>query len=469
MQRWHITAGLATSAVIAAILVPELAGERVTDRQEPVPSLEPEAPRTPPVPVVSGPLSLTASLDQDMLLTGKAQERYLVIEVAAPERDGEERRPVHLAVVMDTSGSMAARGKISNARMAARELADLMGPRDTLSLVTFSSTASVRIPSQAVTDPLHVHRVIQGIQPEGGTNLHDGLTAGMAQIDRPDLEGVKRVVMLSDGKVTMGISDPATLIREAGSRVGSGISVSALGLGLDYDEDLLSAMSDAGGGSYRFVDRPGQLASLFAEELQQMGAVAARETMVDITLPSGITLLELYGYDTVERPGGVGVFLGDIHGGETRKIVARVQVAPAGLGSFDIADVGLTYADAGSGDPGTALADVDVTLTADASIAHDSIDNAILAKATAAHSARLLEESARDWERGDLAANQARLDEAEQLLRDVGSRAGNAALLDEADAYRTQRKAFQAAAPASSEGLYQVKKAKEVSRAHSRR
>jgi Ca-activated chloride channel family protein len=471
MQRWHITAGLAASAVLAAVLVPTLTADRATPPPPPAPTLEPVvAAVTTPAPVAApGLLSLSAELDQGALLQGSGQDRYLVIEVAAPDLPGDERRPVHLAVVMDTSGSMAGRGKITNARMAAKELASLMGPEDTLSLVTFSSGATVHLPTQTVTDPARVSRIVDSIRPEGGTNLYDGLTAGMAQLDRPDLGGVKRVVVLSDGKVTMGVSDHDTLVREAGAGVGAGISVSALGLGLDYDEDLLGAMSDAGGGSYRFVDRPGQLAQLFAEELQQMGAVAGREAMVDVTLPSGVTLQELYGYDAHVRADGFGIFLGDVHGGETRKIVARVRVAPSATGTLEVADVGLKYADAESGALASAHADVDALVTADTRVATRSRNNQVLAKATEARSAKLLDESARAWEKGDMAMNQAKLAEAEGLLRSVGGLSGNAGLLDFADDYAEQREAFQAAPAASADGYYQVKKAKEASRVQSRR
>jgi len=466
MQRWHITTALAASAVVAAVLVPELAGTRSASRFTPVPDAG-SAPA--PTPVPSGLLTLRASLDQSAVLSGTAQDRYLVVEVSAPELPGDERRPVHLAVVMDTSGSMAARGKITNARMAARELAGLMGPQDTLSLVTFASTATVQMPSQSVIDAAHVGRLVDDIQPEGGTNLHAGLTAGLDQLGELGMDGVKRVVLLSDGRVTVGVSDPATLVREAGSRVPSGVSVSALGLGLDYDEDLLSAMSDAGGGSYRFVDRPGQLSALFAEELQQMGAIAGREALVDIQLPTGVTLQEVYGYEATPTPGGFDVFLGDVHGGETRKIVVRVQVAPAAEGTLDVADVDLRYADAETGEDGRARTTVAAVVTTSPERARDSRDDDAMAKATAARSAQLLDASARDWERGDLAANQAKLDEAEQLLRSVGSLTGNAGLLHEADAYRTRREAFEGAPMASADGRYQVKKAKEVSRARSRR
>lgn len=470
MQRWHLTAGLAGAAVLAAILVPNLPGLRggITPA---APTVEPPAPD--PVPTVApafqGALTMEAHLDQQALLAGSGEDRFLVVEVSAPELPGDVRRPVNLAVVMDTSGSMAGRGKISNAKMAAKELVNLMGPQDTLSLVTFSSTAKVHAPSGPVVDKTWLSSVIDGIRPEGGTNLYDGITTGFAQLDQHGLNGVKRVVVLSDGKANMGVSDPDELRRISGSRVQDGMSVSALGLGLDYDEDLLGRMSDAGGGRYRFVDRPGQLTEMFVDELRQMTAIAGREATVDVQLPTGITLMELYGYESELRGDGFRVFLGDVHGGETRKIVARVRVAADAEGSVDIADVDLDYMDAESGRVAKVEADVDVTITKSNVVAKRSLNKEVTKKAALARSAKLLDASARDWEKGDIAGNQAKLEEARNMLQSIGYLTGDADLLTEAEDYADQKAAFGAAAPSSAEGFYQVKKAKEASRVQSRR
>lgn len=470
MQRWHLTAGLAGAAVLAALLVPNLPGLRGGGV---APALTVAPPAPDPVPAVSpafqGLLTLEAHLDQEAVLAGSGEDRYLVVEVSAPELAGDVRRPVNLAVVMDTSGSMAGRGKISHARMAAKELVNLMGPQDTLSLVTFSSTARVHAPSGPVVDKAWLTSVIDGIRPEGGTNLYDGIATGFSQLDQASLSGVKRVVVLSDGKANMGVSDPDELRRVAGSRVQDGISVSALGLGLDYDEDLLGRMSDAGGGRYRFVDRPGQLTELFVDELRQMTAIAGREATVDVQLPTGITLLELYGYESELRGDGFRVFLGDVHGGETRKIVARVRVASGAEGDVDIADVDLDYADAESGRLAKQQAHVAAAVTRNEVVAKRSLNKDVTKKAALARSAKLLDESARAWEKGDMASNQAKLTEAQSMLQSIGYLTGDRDLLEEAAGYADQKAAFGAAAPASAEGFYQVKKAKEASRDQSRR
>ncbi len=459
MQRWHLMTGLAGAAVLAALVVPELQLVSGTAPSTPPPTpASPEMPATPEVPDLSeGILTLSADLDQGALLQGAGDDRYLVIEVSAPELPGDVRRPVHVSVVMDVSGSMAGRGKIDHARTAAAELAGLMGPEDSFSLVTFSDRANVRVPLGGITDA--GLRLIRSIEPGGGTNLYDGLQQGLDELDAPDLAGVKRVVLLSDGIANIGVTDPDTLARTAGSQVRDGISVSALGLGLDYNEDLLAAMSDAGGGKYRFVDRPGLLSDMFAEELKQMTAVAGREVSVDVDLPAGVKLQEVYGYDHDSTSDGYRVFIGDVHGGETRKIVARVQVDTPSLGDMDIAEVELSYADAESGEHQGALAEVDATVTPDTRVAQASAKPKVQKKAVRARAGKLLDDGARDWEKGDLASNQAKLEEASGLLAALG-------YVSEADEVEEQRNAYGDASPASDEGLFQVKRSKEAARGY---
>lgn len=469
MNRSSLTLALAGAALLTAALVPNwrVGGLGGGAPQPPTPDLPLPPEARPTVPTGVGALRVDASLDQGSILQGAGEDRYLVVEVIAPELQGDLRRPVSLAVVMDVSGSMAARGKMENARMAAAELVDLLRPEDRFSLVTFSDRAKLLAPSGPVDAP-QLKTLIQGIKPAGGTNLWDGLEMGLSQLRDPAEEAVKRVVILSDGMANIGVTQPAELVRQAGSLASEGVTVSALGLGLEFNEDLLAAMGDAGGGSYRFVDRPGQLAELFTAELRQMTSIAGRAATVDLKLPPGVEVAEIYGYTGSRDRDGYHVFLGDIHGGETRKIVARVHVPDRDLGPVSIADVSLRYADPDSGD-GVSTGDrVVATITPDPGQARASVDRGVARKAVQARSAQLLDAGARAWQDGDLLANQARIQEAEDLLTEASVSLGDAGLGEQAAHYASQRGAF-AAAPASSEaGNYQLKKSKEEARADSR-
>ncbi|MCB9781101.1 MAG: VWA domain-containing protein [Alphaproteobacteria bacterium] len=470
MQRWHLTLGLAGTAVLAAMIAPTVQARFVAkDPVDPIPG-DPTVTTRVPVPPkgFDGALELTAALDQDALLQGSGEDRYLVIEVTAPDMPGDVRRPVNLAVVMDTSGSMAGRGKIDNARMAASELISQLGPEDTFALVSFSDRGRTVVSSQHVTDPARLQRQAAGIRPGGGTNLSGGLQLGLDALSDPSLTGIKRVVILSDGMANLGVTDTASLARMSGEQVEAGISVSAMGLGLDYNEDLLSAMSDAGGGRYHFVDQPGQLATMFQTELQQMTRVAGREVAVDVKLPDGVRLEEVFGWDADLSTDGYRVFLGDVHGGETRKIVARVSVPDGELGTLNVADVDLRYTDADSGKAAEEAAVVAAKITQDNRVAARSVNRRAGVSAAKAHAGRLMDESARDYADGDVAGNQAKLEQAQGLLRSMRTRYDAPELDFEAEEVAVQQQAFSEAAPASDDGLWNVKKTKEAALEYAR-
>ena len=148
---------------------------------------------------------------------------------------------------MDTSGSMSSGGKLTNARMAAQELVAALRPEDTFSLITFDDNAEVVVPAGPVTELVALQHRIGEIRTGGGTNLYDGLAAGLREVSTRGQSGSQRVVVLSDGHANIGVTDAKAILQQAGSLVSEGVTVSALGLGSDYHEDLLAAMSDAGG------------------------------------------------------------------------------------------------------------------------------------------------------------------------------------------------------------------------------
>lgn len=325
MPRWSFTLGLAVAAVLGAVVAPRL---------RPL-VLPPTSPPTPPTPVATTPPptpSATGSLDVDLAFDRIAvrpgtYERSLVLRITAPEDVGKAiDRPLDVAVVMDTSGSMAERGKIGYARRAAEHVVRGLGDGDLFSLVTFADRAAVIVPPATIADADALARRIGAIDEGGGTNLFDGLETGGRAVASSRRGHLGRVILLSDGNANAGVVDPVRMRDAVAALARDGITVSTIGLGLDYNDALLSSLADAGGGTYDFVDDPAELVAVFDDELSRSASLVAQGARVSVALPPGVVVDEVVGWDATRTATGFDLFLGDVYAGESRTVVLRAQV-----------------------------------------------------------------------------------------------------------------------------------------------
>lgn len=482
MKRWYITTGLAVLAVAGGLLAPRLTAALALGPvapEPPTPEALPEEPglsviRTetpvevapPPEARAHGHLIVDAGLDRSAILSGSNQEHYLTITVRAPSDLGTSfRRPVDLAVVMDVSGSMSARGKIAYARQAAKVLAGSMRPGDTYSLVTFSDEAQTIIPATAVRHVGPIHAAIDRIQEGGSTNLYAGLTEGGVQArSARTLENVGRVVVLSDGKANVGRTDESSLSRLVGGLSAEGISVSTVGLGVDFDEDRMARLADVGGGSYDFVDEPRQLQQVFTDELNRTSQVVARQTRLEVTLPPQVQGLEVLGWDAARTAEGWSIDIGDVHAGETRKIVARVRVDAAamqpGRGQH-IALASADYVDMVDAQKATSTAAAKTFVTRDASLVASAWDKKRAGLAREALANKQLEQSARAYASGDVGRARNLASQSARTLRKAADDFDFEELDVQADNVDRVNDVFGTAEPSSVDGRRSIKQAKE--------
>jgi len=454
MQRWHLTVGLLLPAVaLATAVLPSI-------EETPVPVVRLPTPR--PETVVGGNLTLRAGLDRSVIAAGSAQERYLVVTLTGETADDGPERPFNVSVVLDRSGSMASSGKLDYARLAIDELLAGLDERDRFSLVTFSNQAGIQVSSRAVDDPRSIRRAVMAVSAGGGTNLGAGLTEGLTQV-LPFATGETqdRVIVLSDGRVNQGETSADALARLAGRYGAAGVTVSAIGLGLDYNEDLLARVADWGGGSYHFVDRPEVLASIFHDELQRMSSVAAEGVAVEVALQPGVELVDVLGYEHSVTSQGVRIRVGEILDGETRKVVMKVKLPASGAGTeLGVAAVHTVRAD------GPALAPVEVLALASADLldVEASADRELAILGTQAEASVLADEGVRAWERGDVDEMQRLMGASRLVAGEAAGRYGSSELDDLVRKNESDQQNLEAARPMSQEGRYQAILQKEANR-----
>lgn len=274
---------------------------------------------------------LSARLPSSHILVGES-DTFIAITMRAPELAAARRAPASVAIVLDTSGSMGDENRLEDAKRAAYSLLDRLGDDDELALVTYSTAAELILPlARADGDTrARARRAIASMQPTGGTNISGGLGLGADALAGAHTT-LRRIVLISDGEPTEGLGsgitvDPAPLLAFAGRRASDGTSITTVGVGLTFREDIMAGIAGAGRGNYYFVERAADLSAMFARELGRLGETVFTAGDVTLTPASGVEVLDAIGYPLVQDGDGWRVPVADLRRGEQRKVVVRVRV-----------------------------------------------------------------------------------------------------------------------------------------------
>jgi len=298
-----------------------------------------------------------------------------------------DRAPVNVALVVDTSGSM--RGKaIDNARKAALAMVDSLAKGDRLAVVVFHSRAQVLVKSTPLDGDTRagVKDQIQRMKARGTTDLANGLALGLQQVkNHRKANAINRVVLLSDGVP----NDPRPMRNLALDAQRHSIPITAMGLGLDYDETLLASLAKTSGGRFHYIEDPTMVAGVFENEVLRLKTVVARGLALTVQPGPGVQILGLVGHPAYRAGRGFGLNLGDLSEGETRDVIARLQVKPRREGSIvEVLDVGLAFTDAVVGAGRLNREDfLSATGTTDAAKIRDHVDASVRASAARARAA----------------------------------------------------------------------------------
>lgn len=278
---------------------------------------------------------------------GSLRELMLNLKIKGREAEMKERTPVNLVLVIDRSGSMDDRGKIEYAREAAKQIIAGLNKQDRLAIVAYSTDVELLFPIQPLTDKDKATSVVSALYPTDSTNLSGGLVKGIEQLESVKRDGyVNRVILLSDGLANAGITDLGELGRIASRASEKGIHVTTMGLGVDYDENLMMSLAEHGAGNYYFIESPNQLAGIFQKEFGQIAATVAKDPVIRIGLAPGVSLEEVYGYTFTKTADGVTeIKLGDFFGGQERDILVKLKVPAEKEGQNDLGKAVLGFRD----------------------------------------------------------------------------------------------------------------------------
>ena len=237
------------------------------------------------------PINLEARFAQAVMTGGQAQHNYLRIGLNGCERPPTERTPVNVAFVIDRSGSMRG-ARIVQAREAAAAAIRRLDKNDIASVVTFDDKIDVLVQARTVDDHAAFIDRIREVSARGSTAIHGGVLEGAQQVlHNFDQRRLNRVVLLSDGQANVGPRRPEDFAKLGRELLQQGISVSTIGLGMDYNEDLMLQLARASDGNHTFVGETSDLIQVFNKEFDDVLASCAQTVSIDVELRPGVRVV----------------------------------------------------------------------------------------------------------------------------------------------------------------------------------
>ncbi len=266
------------------------------------------------------------------LVTGK---------VKIPDKD--ERLPLNLALVLDRSGSMHGE-PLEYVKESVSFVVDQVGADDFLSIVTFDNNVEVICPSQTVINNDNLKQVVKSISSGGTTNLSGGFLRGYKEVFEGAKSGqVNRIILLTGGQANVGITEPSLLTAKAKGMVDKGVSVSTIGVGTSFNEDLLMMLAEAGQGHYYYVCNPDEIPGIFAEELEGLLSVIAQAVSMSMEGLDGCRVTGVLGYEPVFSPTGAKIDLPDMYENEVKILALKLEHPPFAPGEHDVFKLTLDY------------------------------------------------------------------------------------------------------------------------------
>lgn len=363
----------------------------------------------------AAPRSVVLDVQADAPLLKEGEPHTIVVRVLVkPDKTARRKRvPLAVALVLDKSGSMRADGKMDNARRGALEALRMLDERDIAAVVVYDDEASVSLPARPVGSMAPFRKVIDAIRPGGSTALHDGVQTGARQLRSYLDEGfVPRVILLSDGLANVGPSTTEELAALGRTLAGQGMTITTIGLGLDYNEDTMTALAAESGGNAYFAKDAGMLPGIFARDMEDAVALSAQKVRVVVECADGVRPVRVVGREGAVRGRTAEVPIHNLYGAEKYALIElEVPARKEGTSPLEVARVRLEYTDAATGKTVAEEAPLSVSFTRDEEAVAGARKGDIVAQTELARNAEAREEAVR-------LADAGRAEEAAKLLNE---------------------------------------------------
>ncbi|HEX4352983.1 MAG TPA: VWA domain-containing protein [Polyangiales bacterium] len=298
----------------------------------------------PPLAANPGEVKLSARLDRNAVLVGSDGRLQVELTLTAPDsvRSDAPRHGNDVLVILDVSGSMSGQ-KLAYAKRALHQLIDRVGPRDRFGLITYESDAQLVLPLQAASDRsvARWHHAVDRLEARGGTNMSAGLDFALSQLSGGHHSA--RVLLLSDGLANEGDSSPSGLAARARRIARSEDVLTTMGIGDDFNEDLMTSLAEIGTGNFYYLSRVEMIGRFFDAEFRASAETVAAALELHIELSSGSRVLSVSGYPIEQSSGAVTIRPGNLYAGQKRTLWVTLEMPVDRTGEVAPPHFSLTY------------------------------------------------------------------------------------------------------------------------------
>lgn len=353
------------------------------------------------------------------------------------------KEPLNICLVIDKSGSMSGEDRIGQLKRSLIEFVNQLDSVDMVSIIVFDSDAAVAVPATVVGDKKKVIDIIHAIRAGGGTNIYEGMIKGFEEVKKMQAKtSINRLIILTDG---YGSQPPELVIEEAKTRIKGGVELSAVGVGVDYNQALLSQMASAGGGLLHLAGSSSHIQEVFERELESIIYPMAKKAKLTVRYNDQILYRQLYGYSNeVVTKGQMNVEIPNLFPGLDQMALMKFDlINPTPSIIKQAVEVTLEYIDAITGETielkkkihpewSDATGELDMTL--------DMEHKKVLAVAIANQSLKVM---ANSFENGDRTASKEAVESAMQQIKNVFPRATPSEVLAIVDRLQQYVDAFE--------------------------
>lgn len=356
-------------------------------------------------PAVAAPVDVAADLGQRVMPVGKSGKVYLRLSVKGGKpKNAESRTPVNVALVLDRSGSMKG-DRMKAAKEAAEMALGRLAAEDYVSLVAYNHNVDVLRPASRLGPENDLKSIVARLEADGRTALHAGVVAGGEEVKRNlSPRRVNRVILMSDGLANVGPSTPREL-GELGRELGSkGISVTTIGLGLDYNEDLMQRLAGASDGNHAFVEKASDLVKIFNAEFGDALSVTAQDIDIIIECRAGFRPTRVLGREATIEGNRIRMKLNQLQGDNERYFVVELEQPARGTpGDAEVASVTVEYLDLDTGSRARADVSARGSFSRDAKAIEDGTDKAVMTQVATQIATETSEKAVELRDKGDVA------------------------------------------------------------------